>query len=253
MLTIRMASERNAASPLTGRIAAQSSTSHAASDAGQKATQNEMQRRREDSLVVCRSPGSVRQHPSFGAQQADRMTLAGSTSKFLIGEQKGPQERPLRSFCGPACREQPGTRENSRPRGPVFSRDFPPVPGCSHFQRKSGRQDLNLRPPGPQPGALPDCATPRGKTKRATGIEPALEAWKASVQPQHFARTPWIPMLPASSPPRLGARRGLTLSPLSLTPAAPPPAPRPPRPPARAAAMGRTSCHAPRPASLSSR
>ena len=25
-----------------------------------------------------------------------------------------------------------------------------------------GRQDLNLRPPGPQPGALPDCATPRG-------------------------------------------------------------------------------------------
>jgi hypothetical protein len=28
--------------------------------------------------------------------------------------------------------------------------------------RLSGRQDLNLRPPGPQPGALPDCATPRG-------------------------------------------------------------------------------------------
>jgi hypothetical protein len=26
---------------------------------------------------------------------------------------------------------------------------------------RSGRQDLNLRPPGPQPGALPDCATPR--------------------------------------------------------------------------------------------
>ena len=31
------------------------------------------------------------------------------------------------------------------------------------LERKwSGRQDLNLRPPGPQPGALPDCATPRG-------------------------------------------------------------------------------------------
>ena len=55
----------------------------------------------------------------------------------------------------------------------------------------SGRQDLNLRPPGPQPGALPDCATPRGPStvcKRATGIEPALEAWKAPVQPQHLAR-----------------------------------------------------------------
>ncbi len=26
---------------------------------------------------------------------------------------------------------------------------------------KSGWQDSNLRPPGPKPGALPDCATPR--------------------------------------------------------------------------------------------
>ena len=25
----------------------------------------------------------------------------------------------------------------------------------------SGSQDSNLRPPGPKPGALPDCATPR--------------------------------------------------------------------------------------------
>ena len=27
--------------------------------------------------------------------------------------------------------------------------------------RWSGRQDLNLRPPAPKAGALPDCATPR--------------------------------------------------------------------------------------------
>ena len=27
----------------------------------------------------------------------------------------------------------------------------------------SGRQDLNLRPHGPKPRALPDCATPRRK------------------------------------------------------------------------------------------
>ncbi len=41
------------------------------------------------------------------------------------------------------------------------------IPGLS----KSGRQDLNLRPPGPQPGALPDCATPRGAahSRRAAG------------------------------------------------------------------------------------
>src|SRR5437763_15700722 len=64
-------------------------------------------------------------------------------------------------------------------------------------QPQSGRQDLNLRPPGPQPGALPDCATPRGGPmietgapakgslypKRATGLEPVLGAWKAPVQP----------------------------------------------------------------------
>src|SRR3954464_12543747 len=28
------------------------------------------------------------------------------------------------------------------------------------------------------------------RPKRATGIEPALRAWKAPVQPQHFARGP---------------------------------------------------------------
>ena len=30
---------------------------------------------------------------------------------------------------------------------------------------KSGRQDSNLRPPDPQPGALPGCATSRKKYK----------------------------------------------------------------------------------------
>ena len=35
---------------------------------------------------------------------------------------------------------------------------------CGPFL-ESGRQDLNLRPPGPQPGALPDCATPRGRRR----------------------------------------------------------------------------------------
>src|SRR5438105_14679387 len=35
---------------------------------------------------------------------------------------------------------------------------------CEFKQLKedwSGREDLNLRPPGPEPGALPGCATPR--------------------------------------------------------------------------------------------
>jgi mRNA-degrading endonuclease toxin of MazEF toxin-antitoxin module len=35
----------------------------------------------------------------------------------------------------------------------------------------SGREDLNLRPPGPEPGALPGCATPRtsAPTRRQAG------------------------------------------------------------------------------------
>lgn len=45
----------------------------------------------------------------------------------------GPQRTAapfLRSVCGPACREQPGTDENDAPRASAFSRVFPRVPGC---------------------------------------------------------------------------------------------------------------------------
>jgi hypothetical protein len=35
--------------------------------------------------------------------------------------------------------------------------------------RISGRLDLNQRPFGPQPNALPDCATPRGVMRRSRG------------------------------------------------------------------------------------
>ena len=31
---------------------------------------------------------------------------------------------------------------------------------------ESGRRDSNPRPPGPKPGALPDCATPRYESAR---------------------------------------------------------------------------------------
>ena len=35
------------------------------------------------------------------------------------------------------------------------------IPLCFPEDFQSGREDLNLRLPGPEPGALPDCATPR--------------------------------------------------------------------------------------------
>ena len=32
---------------------------------------------------------------------------------------------------------------------------------CDHFIKTSGQRDLNSRPSGPKPDALPDCAMPR--------------------------------------------------------------------------------------------
>ncbi len=59
----------------------------------------------------------------------------------------------------------------------------------------SGRQDLNLRPPGPQPGALPDCATPRGLLEStdypaAARFEPSAIVWNVcSCMPDALTRT----------------------------------------------------------------
>ena len=57
----------------------------------------------------------------------------------------------------------------------------------------SGRQDSNLRPPGPKPGALPGCATPRCKTSslksrgdriRTCGrLVPNQERYRAALHP----------------------------------------------------------------------
>jgi hypothetical protein len=75
---------------------------------------------------------------------------------------KGPQSRSCGPFAVPSAgnsREQGRTADRE---APGFSRLFPRVPACARTTNVSGRQDSNLRPPGPQPGALPDCATPRG-------------------------------------------------------------------------------------------
>ena len=70
----------------------------------------------------------------------------------------------------PRLRAQPGgaaSKVVARPWHPIRStRSGAEVSALAARERngccQSGRQDLNLRPPGPQPGALPDCATPRG-------------------------------------------------------------------------------------------
>jgi hypothetical protein len=69
---------------------------------------------------------------------------------------------------------------------PLHNRKKRPHSRRFHEVGETGFEPATFRPPA-------GCATrlrhsPWYVAKRATGIEPALEAWKASVQPQHFAR-----------------------------------------------------------------
>jgi hypothetical protein len=60
----------------------------------------------------------------------------------------------LQPVCNPEASEPPRTRANSVPRKPHFSGSFACVCWGSRKLVVSGRQDLNLRPPGPQPEIL---------------------------------------------------------------------------------------------------
>src|ERR1017187_4248800 len=101
-------------------------------------------------------------------------------------------------------------------------------PVATKPQKRAGLQDFSLvgetgfEPATARPPA--GCATrlrhSPWQAKRATGIEPALEAWKASVQPQHFARKARGHLIGATGRRWLRAR------------GAPPSAPPRPRPPA---------------------
>lgn len=44
---------------------------------------------------------------------------------------------------------------------PTYRKPFDMIVKRAQKEEWSGREDSNLRPPGPEPGALPDCATPR--------------------------------------------------------------------------------------------
>src|SRR5258708_7029126 len=43
----------------------------------------------------------------------------------------------------------------------TYRKSFGMIFERAQFEKWSGREDSNLRPPGPEPEALPDCATPR--------------------------------------------------------------------------------------------
>ena len=94
---------------------------------------------------------------------------------YLLSDRRGDDPAALR---GTACEQdrQPGLTCESGQLIPM---------------RKSGRLDLNQRPFGPQPNALPDCATPRECRrvlrhggKRAIGLEPtSFQLGRLDVQP----------------------------------------------------------------------
>ncbi len=51
---------------------------------------------------------------------------------------------------------------------PTYRKPFDMIFKRARLEEWSGREDSNLRPPGPEPGALPDCATPRTVLPKAT-------------------------------------------------------------------------------------
>jgi hypothetical protein len=77
---------------------------------------------------------------------------------------------------------------------------------------KSGRQDLNLRPPAPHTGALPSCATPAFVLKRPTDFALTVELGALERLWQVARRQCWRGHVRAerrgSCPPRQHERTG---------------------------------------------
>jgi hypothetical protein len=65
---------------------------------------------------------------------------------------------------GVSCLERTPSLDRLRSQSPALD-----SPKHADTREKSGRLDLNQRPFGPQPNALPDCATPRGGRRRLRG------------------------------------------------------------------------------------
>ena len=105
---------------------------------------------------------------------------------------------------------QPRDSQDKSPANPFALFAAPePQNACSRLHFRGGSY---LRPLIGETGFEPATARPPAGCatrlrhspwpftyKRATGIEPALEAWKAPVQPQHLARKPFLLILSAAT------------------------------------------------------
>jgi hypothetical protein len=156
-----------------------------------------------------------------------RVLPRAAVHRLRRGRPSGPRVRPHRA------QELQHLRGHPRPQMAVGTR-----------RDRAMRRGLRKLPSSPNSASrrVYSCLSPKSglsatdPNKRATGIEPVLKAWKAFVQPKHFARTPSLH--PTAAPPE---------------PSAPPPAPPHPHPPTPAAAKAQTSCRAPHRASRSTR
>jgi hypothetical protein len=124
-----------------------------------------------------------------------------------------PAARPQRraegsSAARPAVFSAPrlSSRLHSRTVAPSRERDVLPVPRDFTFEKWSGRQDSNLRPPAPKAGALPGCATPRSTDLDFTVFQaPSASAARASTSelqvsvPRRSSPMTW-PARPATEP-----------------------------------------------------
>ena len=70
-----------------------------------------------------------------------------------------------RQLCSIAVYPKKGKKKMERVKGiepsrPAWKAGALPL-SYTRIKKWSGQQDSNLRPPGPKPGALPNCAMPR--------------------------------------------------------------------------------------------
>ena len=144
-------------------------------------------------------------------QTAVAQTITGGTGRFT--DATGTVSRPPRWSCqSPARPERPARPLRRKERSATNA-------------QISGRLDLNQRPFGPQPNALPNCATPRSKV---TISRPIAEAHRVTLSRRTAAGNgtrvrdgwpcgqnaqPQVRVPPTARPAPRGGRRGLLVLP----------------------------------------
>ena len=130
------------------------------------------------------------QHPS--TRDGVKKKTKGKPGSGLPSTRTSPPSANVRPVRGAASSATVGSS------GPPQSRKEP-------VQNWSGRLDLNQRPLGPEPSALPGCATPRRSCSQRT---PDIEAISGQDRPlgihsPYSVGHPWSPIsLTKTQPPR---------------------------------------------------